>query len=183
MVSCPCTAPSSLARPPPAPADRDVDAHQVIVQGMQSAGLTVEPLGEGRWMTMLAGEWKRTLPVFIRLDERALHVTALLCGKPDEGHEDVYRLLLQRNQRPAPVHFALDDAGDVVLVGQVPRTALDADAFDRVLGSLLDQADTVFNAVLRAGFASYIDAEQRWRAAHGMPPNPVTLAPPRDPST
>jgi hypothetical protein len=34
-------------------------------------------------------------------------------------------------------------------------------------------ADDVFDRVLAIGFASYLDAEQRWRAREGLPANPV----------
>ena len=153
------------------------DARAVVVDGLTAAGVAVEPAGEDRWTTMLSGEWKRTIPVYLRLDERSLHVTSLLCGPLDEGHLDVYRSLLQRNQRPSPVRFALDDEGDVVMVGDIPLVALTPEALDQLLGALVDHADTVFNRVLRAGFAGYLEAEQRWRAAHDMPPNPIAPAP------
>lgn len=148
-----------------------------VVAYLEAAGLDVDVLGGARWMTMLSGEWKRAIPVLIELGERSLQVTSLFCGAPDEGHVDVYRVLLQRNQRAHAVHFALDDEGDVVLLGRVPREALDGASFDRLLGEVLATADETYNQVLRAGFATYIGREQRWRAAHGLPPNPVEDAP------
>jgi hypothetical protein len=38
---------------------------------------------------------------------------------------------------------------------------------------VLTLSDETFNQVLRAGFASYLEVEQRWRAKAGLPPNPV----------
>jgi hypothetical protein len=58
--------------------------------------------------------------VLLHVDERSLKVSSLLAGRPDEQHDVVHRLLLHRNQRPAPVHFAIDDEGDLLLVGRVP---------------------------------------------------------------
>jgi len=145
----------------------------VVRDGLASAGLPVEEVGEDRWMTLLEGEHKRTIPVLLDLGDRSLTVTSLLAAAPDEGHTEVYRILLQRNQRPLPVHFALDDEGDLILTGRVPLAALDATSFDALLGAILVQADETFDQVLRAGFASYIDAEQSWRAKVGLPPNPV----------
>ena len=145
-----------------------------LLAALDDAGLAVEQVGEDRWMTLLSGEWKRTIPVLIDLDERSLKVTSLLAGAPDEGHAEVYRILLHRNQRPLPVHFALDDEGDVILTGSLPLVAADARALDELLGTVLTLADETFNQVLRAGFATYIDAEQRWRAKVGLPPNPVS---------
>lgn len=141
------------------------------LRGAELEFATPEP---DTWTTVLQGERKRTLPLMIALDERSLRLSALLCGAPDEARESVYGYLLRRNQRPQPVHFALDDEGDVILVGQVPLEAVSEAALDRVLGALLTTADEVFNEVLRRGFRSYIDAEQRWRASAGLPPNPIS---------
>ncbi len=149
------------------------EAREVILSGLSKAGLPVEEVGDDRWMTMLEGEHKRTIPVLLDLGDRSLTVTSLLAAAPDEQHTEVYRILLQRNQRPLPVHFALDDEGDLILTGRVPLPALDERSFDALLGALLTQADETFDQVLRAGFASYIDAEQRWRSKVGLPPNPV----------
>ena len=150
------------------------DPHRdLIATTLAQADLPVQEVAQDRWMTMLGGEHKRTIPVLLDLGDRSLTVTSLLAGAPDEGHEAVYRILLQRNQRPLPVHFALDDEGDLVLVGRLPRAALDERSLDELLGVILTQADETFDQVLRAGFRSYIDVEQRWRARVGLPPNPV----------
>jgi hypothetical protein len=153
--------------------DRD-GIRSLLVDTLEAADLDVEEVDEDRWMTMLAGQWKRTIPLLLDLEERTLRVTSLLAGVPDEGHEEVYRLLLQRNQKPLPVHFALDDEGDIILTGAVPLAALDARAVDELLGAVLAVSDDTFNSVLRKGFASYIDAEQRWREKTGQAPNPVS---------
>ena len=146
---------------------------QRLLALLERSDLEVEQVGEHRWTTMLSGEWKRTIPVLLDLGERGLTVTSLFAGAPDEGHEEVYRLLLQRNQRPRPVHFALDDEGDLILVGYLHRDVIDDERVDELLGAILDLADGTFNRVLRAGFAGYLEVEQRWRAKVGMPPNPA----------
>jgi hypothetical protein len=148
-------------------------ARTAVLTALVDAELEVTPVGEDRWMTMLAGEWKRTIPLLLHLDERSLKLTSLLAGVPDEGHGDVYRILLQRNQRPLPVHFALDDEGDLILTGSLPLDVVDARRIDEVLGAVLTLSDETFNQVLRTGFGSYLDVEQRWRAKVGLPPNPV----------
>lgn len=153
------------------------DAAELLLRTLDDLELDVDEVGERRYMTMLAGEWKRTIPVLFHLDERSLHTTTLLAGVPDEGHQEVYRILLQHNQRPLPVHFALDDEGELLLVGSIPYGLLDDSALDELLGAILDRCDTVFNRVLRVGFASYIEHEQRWRSSRGQAPNPVSAAP------
>jgi hypothetical protein len=148
-------------------------ARSALLATLERAGLEVDEVGDHRWTTMLSGEWKRTIPVLLELGDRRLTVTSLFCGVPDEGHEEVYRILLQRNQRSGAVHFALDDEGEVVLLGSLPLAAVDEAGVDELLGRLLDTADRTFNPVLRAGFAAYLATEQRWRAGAGLPPNPV----------
>jgi hypothetical protein len=146
---------------------------ELLTALLSGADLPFEQVDERRYLTMLSGEWKRTIPVLFELDERSLRVTSLLAGVPDEGHEAVYRILLQRNQRPLPVHFALDDEGDLILVGRLPRAAIDERSLDELLGAILTLSDETFNQILRAGFAGYLHAEQRWRERVGLPPNPV----------
>ena len=153
--------------------DRDA-IRSMLLGALEAAELDVDEVGEDRWMTMMSGQWKRTIPMLLDLEERSLRVTSLLAGAPDEGHEEVYRLLLQRNQKQLPVHFALDDEGDIILTGSVPLTAVDERAIDELFGAVLAVSDDTFNSVLRRGFASYIDAEQRWREKTGQAPNPVS---------
>ena len=153
--------------------DPRTDARRLVGRTLVDAGLPVEVVGEDRFLTELAGEHKRTIPVLLHIDERSLKVSSLLAGRPDEQHDVVHRLLLHRNQRPTPVHFAIDDEGDLLLVGRVPLTVLDDRALDELLGLVLAMADDVFDRVLTLGFASSVDAEQRWRAREGLPPNPV----------
>jgi len=149
------------------------DARRLVGRMLVEAGLPVVVVGEDRFMTQLTGEHKRTIPVLLHVDERSLKVSSLLAGRPDEQHDVVHRLLLHRNQRPAPIHFAIDDEGDLLLVGRVPLQALDEAALDELLGLVLAMADDIFDRVLAVGFASYVAAEQRWRAREGLPPNPV----------
>ncbi len=150
---------------------------ELIVGVLERSDLDVEQVDTDAWMTQLSGEWKRTIPVMLRVEDRTLHVESLLCRAPDEAHEEVYRYLLLRNQRTQPLRFALDNEGNIVMLGDVPLAALDEGSFDRLLGKVLVTADETYNAVLRRGFSSYIETEQRWRAARGMAPNPITEPP------
>jgi hypothetical protein len=65
------------------------------------------------------------------------------------------------------VHYALDRVGDIHLIGRVSLRAVDADELDRVLGQVLDAADTDFNTLLEIGFASSIRREHAWRQERG----------------
>lgn len=148
----------------------------LLLDTLASLGLEAVPVGEDRWMTMLTGEHKRTIPVLLHLDERSLKLVSLFAGAPDEGHAEVHRLLLHANQHPTPVHFAIDDEGDLLLVGRLGDESLTARAIDELLGLVLWWSDELFDRVLAVGFAAYLAAEQRWRARAGLPPNPVGAA-------
>lgn len=136
--------------------------------------LEVERIGERGWFTMLAGEQKRTIPVFLRLGAHELVIESFFMAAPDERAGEVYALLLRRNTRTYTCRFALDDAGDVLLVGVVPLAAVSTDELDRTLGQVLVAADETYAPALRTGFAAYIDREQSWRASVGAPRNPIT---------
>jgi hypothetical protein len=156
--------------------DRGAD-HDAVVAALpgwlDELGLEASVAGDDRWMTMLSGEWKRTIQVLLHVDERHLRLRSLLCPAVDEHHAEVYALLLHRNERTGAVRFALDGVGDVVLLGAVPHAALDAARFDELLGEVLTTMDETFNAVLAKGFAGYIGREQAWRASVGLEPNPA----------
>lgn len=146
----------------------------IITDTLQELELASDQVGDHQWMTMLAGEWKRTIPVLFAVGDRSVRVTSLLAGRPDENHGEVHTLLLHRNQDLGWVHFALDDDGNIVLTGRVRHDVVSRATLDELLGEVLSVSDATFNSVLRTGFEHYIDAEQRWRAANDMPPNPVS---------
>lgn len=144
-----------------------------LPDAVTALGLSVVCVSEAMWMTVLEGVHKRTLPVSLAVQERSLVVTALLSAPADENHEEVYRLLLNRNQHTTLVHYAVDDTGQLVIVGRIPLVVLEEHGMDPVLGAVLALADDVFPAVLSRGFASYIATEQQWRAQAGLPANPI----------
>ncbi|MBA2730579.1 MAG: YbjN domain-containing protein [Euzebyaceae bacterium] len=126
------------------------------------------------WFTLLHGERKRTIPVYLELGAHNLVLESFFMATPDERRDEVYGYLLQRNLRSYLLRFALHDAGDVLLVGVLPRHAVTADELDRVLGQLLTVADESYWQAIRLGFGGYIEREQAWRARAGMGPNPIS---------
>ena len=115
----------------------------------------------------LPGEKKLQTPVRLDVGAHALAVHAFVCRNPDENHARVYRWLLERNLRMYAVSFAVDHAGDIYLEARLPLASVDADELDRILGSVLANADESFNAILELGFASSIRKEWEWRVSRG----------------
>jgi len=65
------------------------------------------------------------------------------------------------------VSFAVDNVGDVYLVGRLPLSAIDADTIDRILGSVLTYSDEGFDQALKLGFRTSIEREWDWRVKRG----------------
>jgi hypothetical protein len=87
--------------------------------------------------------------------------------RPQENRGDFYELLLRRNMRAYGVHFAVDAQGDVFLVGARAAAGLDENELDRIIGSLLIEADGLFDAAISIGFKTYLEADMAWRARGG----------------
>ncbi len=121
----------------------------------------------GIFSLTLPGEKKLQTPVRLDVGEHALGVHAFVCRNPDENHARVYRWLLERNLRMYAVAFAVDHSGDIYLDARLPLSAVTDAELDRILGSVLSQADESFNAILELGFASSIRKEWEWRISRG----------------
>ena len=96
-----------------------------------------------------------------------IKVAVVGVGKFGENHARVYRWLLERNLRMYAVSFAVDRTGDIYLEARLPLASVSHDELDRVLGSVLANADESFNAILELGFASSIRKEWEWRKLRG----------------
>ena len=151
-----------------------MDIAGVIDGWFAQADQEVERVGENGWLTVLAGERKRTIPVYLELGDHTLVIESFFMTAPDERHDEVYRYLLQRNLRTYTLRFALYEAGDIMLVGVIPRHAITAEELDRTLGQLLTVADDSYWAAIRMGFTGYIEREQAWREKVGLGRNPIS---------
>ena len=142
-------------------------AAAVIEQTLTEAELEWERTGERAFVVTLPGTRKLSTTCSLRVGEHALSINAFVVRCPDENHAEVHRWLLERNTRLYGVSFALDRSGDVYLVGRLPLAAVTPEELDRLLGSVLETADSSFNRLLELGFASAIRREYAWRVARG----------------
>ncbi|MBL1068564.1 YbjN domain-containing protein [Streptomyces sp. 7-21] len=143
------------------------DPRQVIEQALAESGAAWESPGPGHYVVTLPGTRKLSTTCSLIVGTHALSVNAFVIRRPDENHEAVHRWLLERNTRLFGVAFALDRLGDVYLVGKLPLAAVTPEEIDRVLGTVLEQADGSFNTLLEMGFASAIRKEHAWRTSRG----------------
>ncbi|MET9417697.1 YbjN domain-containing protein [Streptomyces klenkii] len=143
------------------------DAKSVIEQTFHEAGLEWENPADGTYVVKLPGTRKLSTTVSLVVGKHSLSVNAFVVRRPDENHEAVHRWLLERNTRLYGLAYALDQLGDIYLVGRLPLAAVTPDELDRILGTVLENADGSFNTLLEMGFASAIRKEYAWRTARG----------------
>jgi hypothetical protein len=121
----------------------------------------------GAFLAKLPGSHKLATMTWLVVGDHSLHVEAFFCRRPDENHEAFYKWLLERNARMFAVSFALDNVGDVYLVGRLPLSAVDGEEIDSILGSVLTYSDESFDTALALGFKSSIVREHDWRVKRG----------------
>ncbi len=143
------------------------DAAAQLEAALASLGVDYNQERPGAFLVRLAGQHKLATMTWLIVGMHSLHVEAFFCRQPDENHAAFYRFLLERGGRMYGVHFALDPAGDVHLVGRVSLTSITAAEMDRLLGCVLSYSDDNFDAALMLGFASSIRREWAWRVKKG----------------
>jgi hypothetical protein len=139
----------------------------VIDAALRETGLEYERYGDGTFVVALPGEQRLKTACWLTIGAHALEIEAFVMRAPDENREGVYAYLLRHNVRTYAVSWAIDSAGDVYLAGRVPLAAVSADEIDRILGSVLEYADSSFNHLLELGFGSSIRREWEWRVKRG----------------
>jgi hypothetical protein len=144
-----------------------VSAADVIRQVLTENDLDFTETTPGAFSADLPGERKLKTTVSLTVGAQSLHVHAFVARRPDENHEAVYRWLLERNLKMYGVAFAVDHLGDIHLDGRVPLHAITPVEVDRLLGAVLEYADSSFNTILELGFASSIRKEYEWRVSRG----------------
>jgi len=142
-------------------------AAAVVEAALAELGLTAESPRRGSYLVRLEGQRKLATMTWLIVGMHSLHVEAFFCRQPDEDHARFYRFLLERNGGVYGVHFAVDPAGDVYLVGRLPLSSVSTEEIDRVLGCVLSYSDENFNPALAIGFASSIRKEWAWRVKRG----------------
>ena len=143
------------------------DPAAALEAALTGLGLPYECPDRGAYLVRLAGEHKLATMAWLIVGAHSLQVEAFFCRQPDESHAEFYRFLLERGGRMFGVHFALDPAGDVYLVGRLPLASITPDEVDRLLGCVLSYCDENFDQALMIGFAAAIRREWAWRVKRG----------------
>ena len=141
--------------------------NEELEAALAACEVAFERTASGSYVVELPGEHRLKTAVSLTPGEYALTITAFVARRPDEQHEAVYQVLLERNRRMYGMAFALDALGDIYLTGKVPLSCIDADELDRLLGCALAYSDGAFNTILELGFATAIRREWAWRISRG----------------
>ena len=99
--------------------------------------------------------------------DHSLSINAFIIRKPDENQEQVFEWCLRKNASMYAVAFAINELGDLYLIGRLPLGVVSDQELDRLIGSVLQYSDTSFNPLLEMGFASAIRREWAWRLSRG----------------
>jgi Putative bacterial sensory transduction regulator len=129
----------------------------------------VDTDGTTTFVAVLPGEHKQRITVALSVGMHALTINAFVARHPDEHVDAVHQWLLERNRRMYAVAFAIDQLGDIYLAGKVDHRHLDAEEIDRIMGAVVEYADSSFNTILELGFATAIAKEWAWRIKAGEP--------------
>src|SRR3954466_9751003 len=112
-------------------------AADVVRAALEDREVEFDEARPGAFLVKLPGSHKLATMTWLVVGDHSLHVEAFFVRRPDENHEAFYKWLLERNAKRFAVSFAVDNVGDVYLVGRVPLSAVTDDDIDRILGSVL----------------------------------------------
>ncbi|MCX5411082.1 YbjN domain-containing protein [Streptomyces sp. NBC_00059] len=142
-------------------------AAQVIEATLNEAELEWESPEPGNYVVKLPGTRKLSTTCSLLVGQHSLSLNAFVIRHPDENDAAVHRWLLEHNLRLFGVSYAIDQLGDIYLVGRLPLSVVTPDELDRLLGVVLEAADGAFNPLLELGFATAIRKEYAWRVERG----------------
>ena len=122
---------------------------------------------ENTFLVTLPGEKKLQTHCALIVGDHSLSINAFVIRKPDENEAAVHHWCMSKNAAMYGVAYAINELGDIYLVGRLPLDAVNAQELDRILGSVLQNSDSSFNPLLELGFANAIRREWAWRVSRG----------------
>jgi hypothetical protein len=144
-----------------------LDAREVIKEFLQSHDLDFELKDRNTFMVTLPGEAKLQTHCALVVGDHTLSINAFVIRKPDTNEDVVHKWCMTKNAAMYGIAFAINELGDIYLVGRLPLAAVNAQEIDRLIGSVLQYSDSSFNQLLELGFADAIRREWAWRVSRG----------------
>jgi hypothetical protein len=143
-----------------------MSALKTIADFLQSEGIDFEEDGNS-FLVTLKGEKKLQIHCALIVGDHSLSINAFVIRKPDENEDQVHHWCMTKNASMYGLAFAINQLGDIYLVGRLPLDAVNEKELDRILGSVLQYSDSAFNPLLEIGFANAIRREWAWRLTRG----------------
>lgn len=144
-----------------------IDPQIILEEFLDSHDLDYERTDANTFLVTLPGEKKLQTHCALIVGDHSLSINAFMIRKPDENEGKVFEWCMRKNASMYGVAFALNELGDLYLVGRLPLTAVTDQEIDRLLGSILQYSDSSFNTLLELGFTSAIRREWAWRTSRG----------------
>ena len=144
-----------------------LNPREVIEDFLTSHDLDFDKQGENTFMVTLPGEKKLRTHCALVVGDHSLSINAFVIRKPDTHEDAVHKWCMTKNASMYGIAFAINELGDIYLVGRLPLDAVNAQEIDRLIGSVLQYSDSSFNPLLELGFADAIRREWAWRVSRG----------------
>ena len=140
---------------------------EVISEFLQSHDLSYEQSDPKTFLITLPGETKQQTHCALIIGDHSLSINAFVIRKPDENEDQVHAWCLQKNASLYGIAFAINELRDIYLVGRLPLGAVTNQEIDRLIGSVLQVADSAFNPLIEIGFSTAVRREWAWRVSRG----------------
>ena len=144
-----------------------LNPREVIEDFLTSHDLDFDKQGANTFMVTLPGEKKLQTLCALVVGDHSLSINAFVIRKPDTHEDAVHKWCMTKNASMYGIAFAINELGDIYLVGRLPLDAVNAQEIDRLIGSVLQYSDSSFNPLLELGFADAIRREWAWRVSRG----------------
>ena len=141
---------------------------EVLRESFAGANIQHELLDDSTILVTVPGEKKLYTNVIFKVSEKTLSINAFVIRKPDQNVEKVHDWLLRHNAANYLLSYAINELGDIYLVGRLPIALVSKDEIDRILGAIHEYCDASFNILLELGFADAIRREWAWRLSRGQ---------------
>ena len=144
-----------------------LNPREVIEDFLSSHDLDFDKQGANTFMVTLPGEKKLQTHCALVVGDHSLSINAFVIRKPYAHEDAVHKWCMTKNASMYGIAFAINELGDIYLVGRLPLDAVNAQEIDRLIGSVLQYSDSSFNPLLELGFADAIRREWAWRVSRG----------------
>ena len=119
-----------------------------------------ERVEAGAYVVELHGARRPRTLLWVIAGEQALQLEAFVMHMIDADVARVHGHLLRRNLGLRTVHYAVDDVGDLFLVGSLPHEALHEGGLDGVLGEVLSLLESDGPKLQALAYGDRLDADE-----------------------